>query len=491
MPGKPASPPSFIGDLIERKPVLAGLALVALTLVTHAVILATPGFYSHDEWQKFDHIQLHGFWDFARAYGSIRTGSEFGYPVRPIGFLQQGIAALWMRSAPPVSHLFGVANHALVALTFVWVLRRAGMAGATAALAGALFVLSPLTTMATGWLAASFDQLYILFLLIAAAAIVRLPEEGMSWPRAAWLLLATAAALLAKETAIVAPAVVLLLGYMVKAARPDGFSWRPYGIAFGIALLPVVAYLLYRAPAISASIAGHSTAEYKPDLRNVPANVWKFFTFPFRIKLVEMSAAIFRSPWQPLAASAVHLLLVGAVYRLFGRRFALAYVAAYFVFLVPVLMLPSPGAHYLYGAALAMSLAIAAILVRLAASRRIGAVVLVLAVAGALFAHDLVIQRHFYKNGQCQTAFLASVDTLLAQEAPRAPGMIVVAPDAGAALGVAIRAVAGRDAYIANGRPIIAFESPDRREAALPANGAMRVRMTAACTLRPENASTN
>jgi len=187
----------------------------------------------------------------------------------------------------------------------------------------------------------------------------------------------------------------------------------------------------------------------------------------------------------------MHLLLVGAVYRLFGRRFALAYVAAYFVFLVPVLMLPSPGAHYLYGAALATSLAIAAILVRLAASRRIGAVVLVLAGAGALFAHNLVIQRHLYDNGQCQTAFLASVDTLLAQKDLRAPGMIAVAPDAGATLGVAIRAVAGRDAYTANGRPIIAFESPDRRGAAPPDNGAMRVRMTAACTLRPENASTN
>ena len=192
-----------------------------------------------------------------------------------------------------------------------------------------------------------------------------------------------------------------------------------------------------------------------------------------------------------MAASAVHLLLVGAVYRLFGRRFALAYVAAYFVFLVPVLTLPNPSAHYLYGPALAMSLAIATILVRLAASRRIGAVLLVIAGAGALFVHALVIQRHLYDNGQCQTAFLASVDTLLAQKALRAQGMIAVAPDADAPLGVAIRAVASRDAYTENGRPIIAFESPDRRNAATPANGAMRFRMTAACTLRPENASAN
>ncbi len=72
--------------------------------------------------------------------------------MRPIGFLQQGMAALWMQSAPWASHLISVLNHALVALTFVWVLRRAGLSSATAALAGVFFVLSPLTTMATGWI---------------------------------------------------------------------------------------------------------------------------------------------------------------------------------------------------------------------------------------------------------------------------------------------------------------------------------------------------
>jgi hypothetical protein len=56
-------------------------------------------------------------------------------------------------------------------------------------------------------------------------------------------------------------------------------------------------------------------------------------------------------------------------------------------------------------------------------------------------------------------------------------------------LSVAIRAVSARDAYTANGRPIITFESPDRRETAPPDNGAMRVRMTAACALRPEPAT--
>ncbi len=105
--------------------------------------------------------------------------------------------------------------------------------------------------------------------------------------------------------------------------------------------------------------------------------------------------------------------------------------------------------------------------------------------AGALFAHDLAIQRHLYDVGECQSRFLAGVDTLLAQQPP---GIIVV-PDPGASLRVAIRAVSAREAYVANGQPVVTFDAPDPQPAASPAKGALRARMTAACVLRPETAA--
>ena len=474
---------SCIGDLIQGHPVVLALGLVALTLIAHVIILATPGFFSHDEWQRFDEMRSYGFLDYARMRGEIKAGPEFGYPMRPIGFLQQGVASMWMESAPLLAHLVGVANHAIVALIFVWVLRRANMAPTTAGIAGVLFVLSPLTTMATGWLAASFDQLYIMFLLLGAALIAKLPYERLSAPRTAGLLLATVAALLAKETAIVAPVAVLLLGYVAQIAQPDRFSWRPFGIAFVVVLLPVAAYLLLRAPAISASLAGHTVHAYTPDFWNAPGNIWRFFSFPFRIKLVEMSANVFRSPWQPLAAAMVHLLLVGAVGRLFGLRFAVAYVAGYFVFLLPVLPLPNPGAHTLYGSALAMSLAIAATLDRVLAMRNRLAAALILAGVVALYAHDVAIQLRLYEYGVCQARFLAGIDTALAQQAPGSQGIVVV-PEDDELVGVAIRAVAGREPYMRDGNPIVTFDSPDQQAG----NATMRVRMTSACAVRPEPA---
>ncbi len=484
--GDSAPTRNFLAELVEHKPALAALGIVVLTLLAHAVLLVTPGFYGNDEWQKFDHIRLHGGLDYLQAYGAIRPGTEFGYPVRPIGFLQQGVAALWMQSAPVASHLVSIANHALVAIVFVWVLRRARVPGDTAGLAGVLFVLSPLATMATGWTAASFDQLYVLFLLFVAAIVVRLPEEGLSPLRGVALLVATTASLLAKETAIVAPGIVLLLGFLDRCRHPGGFKWRSHVIAFTVVLLPVVAYLLFRAPAITASLTGHVTAEYTPSAGNVPDNAWRFFTYPFRVRLVEMSATVYRSPWQPLAAGAIHVLLVGALGRLFGWRYALAYVAAYFLFLVPALAIPNPGTQCLYGAGLAMSLALAAIITRLMVDRKKFALLVAAMAAVGLSVHSIEIQRHLYQYGKCQSQFLGSLDHLLAQQSGAETARIVVVPDAGAPARVAVRAVTAREAYTANGQPTVTFETPDQQSAMPTAPGAIRARMTATCALQRE-----
>ena len=152
-----------------------------------------------------------------------------------------------MQSAPWASHLLSVINHAVVALVFVWVLLRADVERAVAWLAGALFVVSPLTTVATGWIAASFDQLYILFLLLVAAAVVRPPPRAPRPTQAACIVLATSAALLCKETAIVAPVAVGVLAYVAWLRDPVRFSARFHALAVILTSLPVAIYLAYRA----------------------------------------------------------------------------------------------------------------------------------------------------------------------------------------------------------------------------------------------------
>jgi hypothetical protein len=188
-----------------------------------------------------------------------------------------------------------------------------------------------------------------------------------------------------------------------------------------------------------------------------------------------------------LVAAAAHLLLIVAVRRMFGSRFAWAYVAGYFLFLLPVLSLPNPGVHCLYGAALAMSLAMAAVLAKARATRRYGLATLVLAGAGALLIHNIVIQRQLFDTGQCQARFLESVDATLAATPA---GIVVVAePDAAAFARIAIRAVSAREAYETSGRPVVAFDAPGQLVSASPGKDALRMRMTATCSLRPEAAT--
>jgi len=481
---------SPIDEVLDRHWLLAACALVALTLAAHAMVLAAPGFYSADEWQKVDYIEARGFADFVRAYLALRPGPEFGYPVRPIGFLQQGVAALWMRSAPWAAHLMSVMNHALVALTFVWVLRRAAIARRTAWIAGALFVISPLTSIATGWVAANFDQLYVFFLLLLAALVVRPAADRMGLVRAACILLVTVAALLSKETAVVAPAVMALIAYAAWLRDRARFSWSFHAQALFLAALPVSLYLGYRGSAIGNSLLGDGIDFYTPSIANVPWNIWRLFAFPFRPNLLEMSDAVFASVWQPSLAVLAHAVLVFMVARMFGARWAILYLAGYFVFLIPVVFIPSPGAHCLYGSALAMSLAMAAVLVRSVQTRSTSATLLVAVGVSVLFAHAWLIQASMFETARCQTRFLADADSALAAEdaAGRRPLRIIAEQGPGAR--AAARVVGARERYMRDGAPLVVVEQGSDERAPTQSHP-LRLQLTSACALIPASASTS
>jgi hypothetical protein len=176
-------------------------------------------------------------------------------------------------------------------------------------------------------------------------------------------------------------------------------------------------------------------------------------------------------------------VLIVAIGRLFGFAFALAYVAGYFLFLLPVLALPNPGSHYLYGAGLAMSLAMGAVFARLMVKRRAAFATIVVVAAAGLFAHNLAIQKLLYDHGRCQSRLLEDVDTLLLRNASIGVTAIRVAPEVGAPLRVAVRAVSNRERYTANGIPLVTFERTDIADPIPPSAGALHVHMTATCTL--------
>jgi hypothetical protein len=271
---------------------LPWLAVLVFTLLFHLGILANPGFYSHDEWEKFDQLRALGLWDAVRPYLRLQAGAEFGHPVRPVGFVQQLVSAHWMAMAPFLPHLVDVLLHALVSVVVLFALRDAGAAPGLSLLVALAFSASPLTTTATGWVSASFDQWYVLFACLAGWAAWRAATEGLTFRRCLWLLAAAAGAILSKEAAVMLPAAIVLMLGLAWLER-GSLRNRPAILAILLALLPIAAYLLLRLPALQASFAGQAHATYAPS--SATSGPTRSATSPFRSSRM---AATFR-PFRP------------------------------------------------------------------------------------------------------------------------------------------------------------------------------------------------
>ena len=88
--------------------------ILAVTIVGMVLLVANPGYFSHDELQKYDHVIRYGFENYLQAYLPIHQTSAFGAPVRPVSFFIQGVLALFMERYPVLVHLSAVLIHAVV-----------------------------------------------------------------------------------------------------------------------------------------------------------------------------------------------------------------------------------------------------------------------------------------------------------------------------------------------------------------------------------------
>ncbi len=122
------------------------------------------------------------------------------------------------------------------------------------------------------------------------------------------------------------------------------------------------------------------------------------------------------------------------------------YLIAYFIFLLPVLSLPTPQSHYLYASAFALSSATAYLLLDADGRFRLRATSLLAAAATILLTlHALNLEQQLAADGRCQRTFLSSLDAQLA--GPNSPGVVIIRPAATARWWVGRRAVHDREAY--------------------------------------------
>ncbi|MFL1462080.1 hypothetical protein ACI6QG_07750 [Roseococcus sp. DSY-14] len=454
--------------------------MLAAALLLHPLLLLNPGFFSHDEWERLDHIRRAGWWDYARRYAEVHPGPDFGHPVRPIGFLQQGLWALLMERSPQAVHGLDLLMHGGVAAALMLALAQLGAPRGLALGTGLAFVASPLATAATGWVGASFDRWFTFFAILAAAAAWRIMAAGLDARRGAALLLCSAGAILSKEAAAALPLALMLAiaAQRALAPAPGGFSWRRAAAVLALGALPVAAYLLARLPAIEATLAGRTGAGYyAPGGRFLDRNLSGYWAFPFLPHLTDFPRQSRLGLPAFLAAGLLHAGLLALAGRWFGWRVVPLYLVAYFVFLLPVLSLPEPAAHYLYAAAAPLALLLAAL--GREAWRRRGAALAALGLAATLMlANQALIQWRIFRGGACQAVVLPALEAGLAAAAG-APSLTLRfaadAPD-----WVVRRAIFGRPAFDGSeGRPPVQLSLDGSAEA-----GSLVLEMGRDCRLR-------
>jgi hypothetical protein len=447
--------------------------ILGAAIITLLMLIANPGYFSHDELQKLDHVRRFGIDNYMVEYLKIHTGDTFGTPVRPFSFAVQGLLALLMESYPVAVHLFGVVSHGLVACLLYALIVQLGGDAKFGLVAAFIFVVNPTAMLATGWSAALMDRLYIGFGL---AALLCADHYVRKAGHPAWLLcviLLSALAMLSKETALVLPAMMLVIRFV----DPATFRSKRFWTALVFWSVPVMAFFLVRLPALIASFGTPAVGAYKASISNVPEGLMVYLSYPFLWQLTEAINWVFIPVSWIWASLALHGAIIVSVGVIAGRRFAVAYCFFFLLFLGPILLIPIKAAHYLYGSGLVFSCAIAAILVYggkcQSYFRSFGVVVFAL-----LVVHSFFLQQFVYSVGSCMNKVMVGTDSIYMSKGR--PKAVDFQAEAGAPEHILHRTFTGRE-QIGGAFPVRLSVSS---AGAVPPEGTLRLVMNAKCEVR-------
>ena len=418
------------------------LYILLFGIASSILLISNPGYYSHDELQKLDDILKYGYSSYFERYTELKAGPHFGYPVRPLSFFIQGIYSYFLEDYPLVVHLCDVFSHIFNACVFYFLASRFKIQKKTAFIASLIFLISPLTTLATGWSAALMDRWYIFFGMLSLLGAYYFIDKKFWWG-IVLVGFGSTCAILSKETALVVPSFLII--FLLRDGIDTFRSYRVWAVGF-VCMLPIVLYLTIRYPAIVASLANENLNTYQPSLNNVYTNTLAYLAFPLVYGLKGLGGWVNYS-YLILYLSAICNLSIGLlVGRLYGYRYFFLYVAGYTILVVPVLFINSVSDHYLYGSALAMSLSIACLLQNQNRSKfglavkSIGVFYLTL-----LTLHTFNIQRNVYNIGLCQSRINNSLVALYASSKKPSEVYFSVLPEARKNESTLIRYLFGRD----------------------------------------------
>ena len=190
-----------------------------LLVVALAFVPGFGGAWGRDDFAQLAYMRLIGSpWPLFAHDHFFAAGSVF----RPLGFASMWLDTALFGSGYAGHALAGLALHLGVALALYGLMRTTGIGRWIAAACAALFAAHPVAIGTALWWSARFDELAILFALLALRAAVAQEARG-GWRSLGACALAMLAAALSKETGLAAIGAVcayaLLLGARDRAAR--------------------------------------------------------------------------------------------------------------------------------------------------------------------------------------------------------------------------------------------------------------------------------
>jgi len=367
---------------------------LAVALLGQAWLLLNPGYFSHDElqWAAFAHAGPLSALD----WQDWRDWRAFQF--RPLTFDLWLLLARGLFATPWAMHALFVAMGTAIGAGLLALLVRIGVAWRVAVVAALAFVLGPVAMYTHGWTATLADLLWVGLGMLAANLVPRLASTRAIAIAVATL---TALALLAKEAAVVLPALAAL-AWVLSGRRRE---WAVASIASGV---PVAIYLALRVGVIL--YAPRAGGAYAWSVLSIPTQWLAYLAFPFEPNVLE--------PQNALLASRKHLAIVFALLLALWALVARAHwrAAAWGVLggalaLGPVLLLQSPSNQYAYAHAAVVAGALAVAWPRLGRGGK-GLVVFLLVVSTW---HGLNVARQMHRVGTLQARFSPALATAVAQ----------------------------------------------------------------------------
>lgn len=371
------------------------VGVFAAVLLAQWALIFNPGYFSHDELQWAAFASQDPGW-FLREH--LWSGVQ-SFQYRPLTFTLWLWLSHHLFAHPYAFHAVVVALGGINAGLLALLLRRFGVAGATSFAGALVFAQGAYAAHTHAWVGTLADLIWVGCTLSIALLVQRDRR-----PRVAVVatMALTVLALLAKEAAVVIPA-LLALAWLFLGHRA---AW---GRATLAAALPVAVYLALRIGVLLFS--PREAANYGWSLAFIPQRWLEYQLFAPNPTKMEAAGTLARGlgDGRVLAAIVLWLALAWALWRA-GPRWFWGFVLAGAAALGPVLILAESANQYGYGFAAATTAVCAAAWSRMG---RFGKSVSVLLAVLCLW-HGANIMRRMHQAGEVQAVFSPALAELVA-----------------------------------------------------------------------------